>query len=309
MLHATHYMSKKNIILGIILVVLVAFAWAWTGPLKNLQAKKNQEKNFLAGISAVQINKVIINNGGKTVELDKNGDTWMIAGEKKFSIDKEAVSGLNSVLSQVGTLPVEAISTNADKKSFFGTDDKGLKVEVSQNGANFNFVVGKATTDNSGTYLSSPDAGITYRIALDLNSVFGRAEWRDSSVFSFIPERSNKLRFQYPAQQFTVEKISNKWAGTKPYKFNVADEKVGAVLSVLASLKAAKIPAQTFANTGLEKHSFILQDTGEGFDNTLMVGNCTGDNLCYAKTAASDNIYLIKKSEFDALAKKMADLK
>jgi len=302
-------MSKKNIILGIILIILAVFAWAWTGPLKNSQEKKNQEKNFLAGLNAAQVDKVIINNAGKTIELDKSNDAWTLAGEKKFSVDKNAVSALNSVLSEISATPIETVSANADKKSNFGTDDSGLKIEVAQGGTNFNFVIGKSTPDNSGTYLSSPDAGKTYQIALDLNSVFGRSEWRDPSIFSFIPERSEKLRFQYPTQQFAVEKINNKWAAAKPYKFSVTDDKVAAILGVLANLTAAQIPTQTFANTGLEKHSLIIQVTGGGFDNTLMFGDCTKDNLCYVKTAASDNIYLINKSDYDALAKKIADFK
>jgi len=302
-------MSKNNLILGVILIVLVAFAWAWTGPLKNQQQAKNQDKNFLAGISAAKVDKVIINNAGKTVELDKSGDNWTLAGEKKFGVDKNAASTLNSVLSEIGSAPVETVSANADKKSSFGADDSGLKIEVAQAGANFNFIVGKSTPDNSGTYISSPDASKTYQIAMDLNSVFGRGEWRDSSIFSFIPERSEKLRFQYPTQQFAVEKINNKWAAAKPYKFSVTDDKVAAILGVLANLSAAKIPTQTFTNTGLEKHSLIMQVTGGGFDNTLMFGDCTKDNLCYVKTAASDNIYLINKTDHDALAKKIADLK
>jgi hypothetical protein len=81
------------------------------------------------------------------------------------------------------------------------------------------------------------------------------------------------------------------------------------VLGVLHNLTAAKIPAQTFTGTGLEKHNIIVQVTGGGFDNTIMIGDCTKDNLCYAKTAASDNIYLISKSDRDALDKKTTDLK
>ena len=120
--------------------------------------------------------------------------------------------------------------------------------------------------------------------------------------------RSNKIRFQYPGSQFTVEKINNQWAGTRPYKFTVSQDKISAVLSVLQNLIATKIPAQTFAGTGLEKHSVIVQVTGNRFDDTIMIGDCTKDNLCYAKTAASDNIYLITKTDRDALNKKITDL-
>jgi hypothetical protein len=302
-------MSKKNIILGIILIILVAFAWVWNGPLKKIQEVKAVEKNFLAGISSARVDKVIISNSGKTTELDKSGDVWKIAGEKKFGVDSSAGTSLNSILSELGTMSLEVVSTNSDKKSSFGTDEQGIKIEVKQGSDTFNFVVGKPTSDNSGTYLAAPDFGKTYQVALDLNTVFSRADWRDLSIFSFVPERSEKIRFQYPDHQFTVENIANKWTGTKPAKFAVNTDKITSILGVLSSLTAAQIPAQSFANTGLEKHSIIIQVSGAGFDNTLMIGDCTKDNLCYAKTGASDNIYLINKSDRDALNKKMTDLK
>jgi hypothetical protein len=302
-------MSKKNLVLGGILIVLVAFAWIWSGPLKDLKQNKSQEKNFLAKIVQEKVDKVIIEKGGQKTELDKSGDNWTIKGVKNFSINKTAIGAMNTVLGEIGNLSLETVSTNADKKSSFGTDDKGLKVEIGQGGDTFNFIAGKSTSDYSGTYLAQPDSDKTYQIALDLNSVFGLNDWRDPAIFSFVQERSNKIRFQYPDRQFTVEKISNKWAGTKPNKFTVSDDKISAVLGILQNLAAAKIPAQTFAGTGLEKHGIIVQITGDDFDNTIMIGDCTKDNLCYAKTAANDNIYLINKATRDALNKKTTDLK
>jgi hypothetical protein len=302
-------MSKKNLVLGGVLIVLVAFAWIWSGPLKDLKQNKGQEKNFLAKVVQLKIDKVIIDKNGQKIELDKSGDTWTINGEKKFGIDKTAVGVLDSALGEIGTLPLETASTNADKKNSFGTDDQGMKIEIGRGGDTFAFIVGKNTADYSGTYLSQPGSDKTYLIALDLNSIFGRADWRDLSIFSFVEERGNLIRFQYPNRQFTVEKINNKWTGTKPNKFAVSDDKVNAVLGILQNLTAAKIPAQTFANTGLEKHSIIVQVKGDNFDDTIMIGDCTKDNLCYAKTAASDNIYLISKTTRDALDKKITDLK
>jgi hypothetical protein len=72
-------------------------------------------------------------------------------------------------------------------------------------------------------------------------------------------------------------------------------------LGILENLRSADIPAQEFKGTGLEKNSLIIQVSGEGFDNTLMVGDCTKDNVCYAKRGDSDNIYFITKEQRDAL--------
>jgi hypothetical protein len=304
-------MSKKNLILGGVLIVLVAFAWIWSGPLQDWKKTKQTEKSFLAEVSLAKINKIIIDKNGQRTELDKNADTWTINGVKNFGVDKTAAGALNSALSEIGSLPLETVSANADKKISFGTDEKGVKVEIEQDGATFDLVIGKGTPDYAGTYIAQPDFGKTCQIALDLNSLLGRDDWRDLTIFSFLKERASKVRFQYPSQQFIVEKINNKWAGTQPKKFDVTDDKVNAALSVLGNLTAAKIPAQSFANTGLENiHSrIIIQTAGDGFDNTLFIGDCTKDNFCYAKTAANDNIYLISKADRDSLNKKMTDLK
>jgi ATP-dependent protease HslVU (ClpYQ) peptidase subunit len=302
-------MSKKNIILGSILIALTAFAWIWSGPLKDWKQNKGQEKNFLAEVVLAKIDKIIIDNKGQKIELDKSGDAWAISNEKNFAVDKAAAGALNSTLVEIGKLPMETVSAKADKKSSFGTDDQGLKIEIKQPGAIFDFVVGKNTADYSGTYISRVGSGKTYQLALDLNSVFKREDWRDLEIFSFAKERAGKIRFQYPNRQFTVEKINNKWTGTKPNNFTASDDKINAVLTVLQNLAAVKIPAQTFAGTGLEKHNIIVQVFGDGFDNTIMIGDCAKEDLCYAKTAASDIIYLISKSDRDALDKKITDLK
>jgi hypothetical protein len=302
-------MSKKNLILGGILIVLVAFAYIWSGPAKDWKQSRNQEKNFLAAISLDKIKKIEIDKGGVKTVLEKSGEKWKIGGTKNFYVSSEAASQLKSLFTEIGSKEIEAVSASAGRKVFFGTDESGMKIKIEEENNTFDFVVGKISSDFTGSYVSPANGDKTYVIGTDLNNIFGREEWRDLSIFSFIKERSNKVRFQYPNRQFTVEKKENKWAGTAPKSFPVTEAKITAVLSVLENLKAAKIPEQTFAGTGLEKHGIIIQATGDGFDNILMVGDCNKDNLCYAKRGDSDNIYLISKANRDALDKWQKDLK
>jgi hypothetical protein len=303
-------MSKKNLILGGILIVLVAFAYIWSGPAKDWKESRGREKNFLADVSSGKVKKIEIekSNGTKIV-LEKSGESWKIGGTKNFYVSSETVTQLNAILSELGSKEIEVMSTSLDKKSSFGTDESGLKVKITEEKNTFDFVIGKTAPDFSGSFISQAGSNKTFKISADLNSIFGREEWRDLTVFSFIKERTDKIRFQYPSRQFTVEKKENKWAGILPKSFTVSEEKISTVLSVLEKLQAAKIPEQTFAGTGLEKHSIIVQVTGEGFDHTLMIGNCTKDNFCYAKRGDSDNIYLISKTDRDALDKKFTDFK
>ena len=302
-------MYKKNLILGGILLALVAITWAWNGPIKNHQQKAGEEKNFLSDISFAKINRVEINRASSTVVLEKSEDKWKVGGTKTFYAKKEAVDELSFALDKLAKEKIELISTNKDKKSEFGADGKGIKVKIDQDGKTYEFFVGNSTANFDGSYFSQADTDKTWKVGVDLSSVFSRGEWRDDQIFSFLKERASKARFQYPRYQFTVEKKENKWYGTLPKKFVVTDDKVNKVLEVLENLKAAKIPKQDFKGTGLEKHSIIVQVTGEQLDETLMVGDCTKDNLCYVKRGSNDNIYLITKEQRDALNKQSKDLK
>jgi hypothetical protein len=302
-------MSKKNLILGGILIALVAFIYIWSGPAQDWKASRGKEKTFLAGVSAATAGRIVITANGEETILQKKGERWQVGDVKDFYLSKELASALNTFLSEASLEKLEMVGAASANKSSFGTDDQGIAVEISGGGETTAFIVGKNTPNYIGTYISPAVGEKTYAIGLDLKSFFGRDEWRDQAIFSFMKERAEKIRFQVGKSNFTVERKENKWVGTVPRNFPVAEEKIIALLGVLEKLTAAKIPVQDFKGTGLEKNGLIIQVVGEGFDNTLMVGDCAKDELCYAKRGDSDNIYLIVKAQKDALNKKMTDLK
>ena len=78
----------------------------------------------------------------------------------------------------------------------------------------------------------------------------------------------------------------------------------------MSNLTAISIPEQTFDNTGLEKNNIIVEATGEGINNTIMVGDAEDDeeSRYYIKRGDSDNIYLITKEQRDALDNQIWDL-
>jgi hypothetical protein len=303
-------MNKKNLILGGILLALIAFTWAWNGPVKNWGENKKEEKNFLSSLSLERAGSITIERASTTVILEKDGDRWKVGGTKDFYVKKEVADELSFALGKAANDKIELVSANKDKKAEFGVD-LGIKTKIEQDGQTIEFVVGNATANFDGSYISKPDTDKTWKVGVDLAAVLSRAEWRDDQIFSFFKERADKVRFQYPNRQFIIEKKENKWNGTWPGKgFKVSDDKVAVVLEVLENLKAAKIPEQDFKAFGApEKNGIIIQVTGEQLDETLMVGNCTKDGLCYAKKGSSDNVYMITKEQRDALNKQTRDLR
>ena len=69
----------------------------------------------------------------------------------------------------------------------------------------------------------------------------------------------------------------------------------------MTSLNAVAIPAQTFDGTGLESHSIIIEISGDGVQNVLMVGGENEEGNFFAKKGSSDNIYLISPEQKESL--------
>ncbi len=313
-------MTRKNLILGGVLIILVAAAFIIEGPLQSWRQNHNLPDNPLAGIDFDQVNAIDVNYQGKTVTIERDGDKWKIAGTKGFYVSDDVMNAVTSAVTDATKAPVEVVSENPDKKGDFGvTTDEGAEVTLRQSDTELaKFYVGQVGDDYSSTYVALPDDSQTYLVKAGLNAAFWRPDWYDRTIFSSDGELITNIRFQYPTREFTVEKDGDGvWSGTLPYKFTVDEDKISPVVDIMSNLQAADIPEQTFDGTGLEKNSIIIQATGDGIDNTLMVGDAktsgtadTADDnpLYYAKRGDSDNIYLITKEQRDELFKQIRDL-
>ncbi len=299
---------KKNLFLAGILAVLILFSWFWSGPIKDWKTTGNIEKNFLSGLNFSSVDEIEIENSKKTVILKKEGDRWKISGTKDFYAPSSNMDEVASVLEKAAEGKLELVSDNKDKKDFFGFDNPS-KVKIAQGVENYEFFVGKSTDDYAQSYVSLGDFEKIYRVNANLATVFSLKDWRDKQIFSFSKEYVGKIRFQYGKNQFIVEGKEGVWSGISPWKFAVNKDKINEILDVLDDLRASDIPEQDFYGTGLEKNNLIIQVSGEDVDKTIMVGDCTEDNLCYAKRADSDNIYLITKDQKTVLTKNISDLK
>lgn len=310
-------MSKKNLYLGGLLIVLVVAAYFYNGPWQKMQADKGKVKNFLSKINVEDIDFIDVSALGKTTVLEKNGDRWKIGGTKDFYVDDALATTLASGLAEAQKADMELASENKDKKADFETDEAGgILVKLRQGDKVLSeLFIGKASNNFSAAYISPAGDDKTYLLKSPLNGLFAHEDWHDRKIFTSDQAKITKIRFQYPNREFTIEKKDDVWTGVAPNKFKVNADKLSEILTLMSGLLSAKIPEQNFAGTGLEKSGVIVQATGEGIDNTIMIGNIyKGEDAgeqeyYYAKKGVSDNIYLVTKSNRQALDKNIWDLR
>jgi len=302
-------MNKKTLILGIILIALVAMAYGYQGPLKKWQNNLGKTKNILAKIKIDLIDKIEIIDQGEIITLAKQNEKWKYNNSKDFYVDASVMAKVLDELKLAAESEIELVSNNKERKIEFKTDDLGQEIHIYQAEAQVaDIIVGIMASDYASSYISTPESAVTYAVKADLSGAFNPTDWRDYTIFSTQEEKINKIRFQYPNREFTVELKDGKWSGVLPDKFSVNQEKIQPILDIMSNLKAEEIPSQVFANTGLDKHLIIIEASGDGVDNILMVGE-SNNGRYYAKRGDSDNIYLISKVDRDKLDKSSWQLK
>ncbi len=301
-------MDRKNLILGGILAILIIFAYVQQGPWQTWKKSLSEVDSFLKEADHENINKVEIETGTTTTVLEREGENWKIAGTKDFYISGIDANRLKESINEMSKADLEVVSKNKNKKFDFKTGEEGTDIGLYGDGFELDFVLGKTGPTAGSCYVSQKDDSKTYLLDSNIRVAFLKDDWRDKKIFSFMPERADKVRFQYPNREFTVEKVDNVWKGVDPYEFEVDEEKLYEVLGEMGSLKAAEIPEQTFEGTGLEKHNIIVEVNGVMDDYTIMVGDANDEGLYYAKRGDSDNIYLITKEEKEVFEKTISDL-
>lgn len=295
-------MSRKNLFLGGVLIVLLAIVYVSQGPWRAWRENIAQPQNFLAVLKEAEIDRVEIKHPDQAVVLAKAGDKWKIGGTKSLFIKDSLALSLASALKEAASAAMEEASRNEENKKDLGTDQSGAEVKVFV-GDNLlaDFYVGMIGQDYASTYVSLAGQSETYLLKTNIHSLFYEKNWPDLAIFSADPEQISKIRCQYPDREFTVEKKDGSWQGVLPYRFPVNQEKIQPLVDLMAKMTAVQAPfEQSFAGTGLEKHLIIVQAAGENMDNTIMVGE-EQDGLFYAKRGDSDNIYLIAKEDKEKL--------
>jgi hypothetical protein len=304
-------MSKKNIKLIAVLAILTVALWVWQGPAKKWMEKRSSPKNIFSSIDTAKVDKLSIGKAGKITVLVRDGEKIKIEGSKAFYVRPDIVSMIWDELNKAKSANLEVVSTNKDKAPEFGLDEgQGLRVVLSSGSATTSeFIIGRVGPDYESAYVKSPVSNESYLVKANLDSVFNRDEWRDMTIFSADREKISKLRFQFSNREFTIEKKDGKWKGTIPTPFEVKSEKLDEILAIMSNLTAQEIPSQDFKAAGFGKGGIIVQATGDGIDNTLMLGRDNGKGRVYAKNGVTDNIYLINSDQKKSLDKKKEDFK
>lgn len=307
--------TKKNLILIIILAILAGGGYLYAGPYQTWQAKKKSadSANWLATVDMSLVNRIeVTDKDGKTHAVKKENNLWRTEPDN-WPTEKIITDALEEKLTNLTKANLEIASFNKENKNSFETGGNGLRVKLFQNDAETgNFIMGKIASDYGSTYIGRDNDERTYRAPITFVRAFDVESWRDRTILNLSTAGIDAIMWQYPAQTVEINNLPDRrgevyWHASSTL-LRLSKEKIEVFLNSVTKLEASGIPEQTAAGTGLDKPALELRLSGQGIDETLLVGGKDSKSGEYwLQKQNSGQIFLIGEEQKKELEKKIKD--
>lgn len=246
--------GKSNIIalLGItVLLALIAFF--------ALQSEKKYESSSekVFGFDSADVKLINIKSPEGDISLEKENDIWYVVNPVRYEANQNSVERIVSASERlkIGT----PISENPEKFSKFDLDDSSsIKVRLNDGKKDYEFLIGKLSSDFSHSYVRLKDEDKVYLAEGRLTYDFKKStdNWRDKVILNLEPDQISELKFIYPDKEFTAVKGDTSWTVKSAAKdIQAPDKKITPILNRLKNFRTF-----TFVDTLKEDMDFSKPD-------------------------------------------------
>jgi len=215
------------------------------------------------------------------------------------------------------------VAETPDALDLYGLDAPRQRITVwekapaAQEATQHELLLGAEAPDGQGVYARLGEGPVIYLVGnTEVQRIMSKTAFdlRNKKIFAFTADKVQKIRVQYPAATFTVERHGDAWKLTEPQKQDIPQRwKVDQVLYELSTLEYAKIVADSpddGSHYGLDAPQ--VQITMWQQDGTplgpLVVGTTTdtvvpGTKTVYAQAGPHTPIYALKADFLNGLPK------
>jgi hypothetical protein len=207
-----------------------------------------------------KVDGVVVNAGGKTFHLAKDNADWKITEPVQMRADYGTVEGL---IGRVQTAAMKSIvtetATAADLKTY-GLDKPAASVDLQSGSSRATLVLGGKAENNT---VYARDASSPMVVTLDGTLADelkkGADEYRRKDIFEFRAYNATRVEITRSGQTVAFEKTkgqgkdaTDKWRRVSPNAGDVDKDKIEALLSRLANMRAASfVEASTKAGLNM----------------------------------------------------------
>jgi hypothetical protein len=261
------------LIIGVGLFAYIRFVDSKKLSTDELAARKGK----VVEVDRGTVDAVTIRNSEGTLQLRKAPDgVWMIDAPVKDRADTLAISTLFTSLESLRMEPVPA--GKAGGLPEYGLTKGDVSIKVSGKNS-FELLVGKETAVEGKVYMRIEGKDAAYVAAKDLRDQAAKAvkDWRDRKLSDLTATQVNKVGIKTAKGEFEVEKTSNHWSLTKPFKGRADDQKMIDLISNATTPRIEDFVEDTkdLGAFGLTESRATITFHAEGVKDpvTLQIGN------------------------------------
>ncbi|RKY89385.1 hypothetical protein DRQ09_01455 [candidate division KSB1 bacterium] len=291
---------KSTIILGIILVVLVVYAYVFEflGGKKKQEAEEAAKKVF--HFNKIDVEEIYIKRQEKEnpeILFKKITGIWWLKKPLNYKADKSFIDGL---LSNFEVAEIKrTIKDTTDLKKFGLNPPQAIYIIKHKDGVDTLYIGNKNPVGNY-TFAMKPARDrvfLTYNAMLDKSksTIF---EYRDKSVLEFESSRINRIYLKAPRRNFELVKASvDSWELKKPVSSKADKSEVDKILNKVKNTKVRKFVEEE--PKSLRKYALnrpfikleLIQSPNDA-KKTLFIGKKKNGNY-YAKDDSRKPVFLV----------------
>lgn len=187
------HMNNRNTILGVILVLQLALAAFLLWP----RSASIAAASLINNVQLEEVNKVMISEGSKTIQLAKSGDKWVLPERGDFEVLAPSVTDLISKVLQINTSRLVASNAANFAQLKVADNDFNKKIDIATSGGqNVSLLIGTSpntratnvrTAGDNNVYITDKVAGADVRTdyATYVNTSYFNADADRISVLAF----------------------------------------------------------------------------------------------------------------------------
>jgi len=303
--------KRKNAFLWLGLLLLLTAAFL----LRRQRFGGGKAAKFFPQLQQQKIVRIVIKKEGEIkTELKRTDSGWVVATAANAPADEE---NIKTLLDDTALLDrSELISTNPEKQSRLGVDEKGFEVQLWDEKEKLvaDYFVGYTGVDFNSTYVRIAGENRVYLTPRVLTAVVNPLDWRNLTVLSFRPPDIDSWAIKGKGGQFILKRSSEgekKWIWEDNADFPLAEDKIEEALLRLSSLRASDLvmnPAEE--KTGLSDSNWRYIFTfRSGMIIELTIGQQDEEGRYYVQTNQSPAVYLVAERVIKNLPQQLSDLR
>ncbi len=259
-------MKNKNIIWLVVLLVLSGLF------IISKKRVKTEKKIKFFAVDSTQITSITCSNLTDTLQLELNGDKWMISSPISSAVDTNKIdSFFEKVVNAKASSTVVSKQASAWKK--YNVDDSTATQVILAKGDK---VLAKAYIGKASDYAYSYgrrdgkdgvyriDGGLSYHASPALNG------WRKKEILALEKDSIKEITVAYSKQTYTLAPADTSWTfnnGTESFEVDINNKALDRIVTSLKNLRV-----YTFYDNEYEQYASSFEKPGITVDITAFSG-------------------------------------